>query len=143
MRSLAWLLAPVLLLSGCMEGSSSGSDGSVDAENEVAPAVATEPYVVFEQPFMDAYATGAATRDFTLEEPVSALQITVDFGTSAFVEFQFNSPEPCAELGSGAGVFPNSSQWTGECGALPAGDHQLGWTTRGTAQGIITVVAIP
>lgn len=103
----------------------------------------TSPYVVFEQPFMDAYATGTATREFTLEHPVSALEVTVDFGTSAFVEFQLTSPEPCAELGSGAGVFPNSSQWTGQCGGLPAGDHALGWTTRGTAQGTITVVAIP
>jgi hypothetical protein len=141
MRFALLLLTAVGLMAGCLDDSPA-AEASAD---DVDPASGSrgDPYVVFRQPFMDAYATGSVTRDFTLDESVSSLQITVEFGTSAFTNFQITSPDACAGLDSGAGVYPNSSQWMGSCDGLPAGTHTLAWTTQGTAQGTITVTAVP
>lgn len=78
-----------------------------------------------------------------MRHALSALAITIEFGSCAFANLEFTSPQACAGIATGAGVYPNSATWNGECGPLAAGSHMLAWSVDGTAQGTVTVMVIP
>jgi hypothetical protein len=129
----------IAFVPGCIDAQSNvPDDSSSPASND-----AVEPVVVT-QDFFAATSGGAGSVAVNLPFDASKVQVVVDFGTSAFTGFTFQGLPACGQgFGPGSGAYPQSSQWSGDCGSASAGHYDLAWAFSGEAQGKITVTALP
>jgi len=138
MRGLLVLASAVLLLSGCL-----GANGAAAPAGHGQPSAdPAGPEQVARSDFEATTSGGASSMGVLVPFDASRLEVTVDFGPSAFTDFTFHGIPGCG-IGPGSGVFATSSQWTGSCPSVHAGGYQLAWSFSGSAKGTVTVVAVP
>lgn len=124
-------LLSVVLLAGC--------SAPAALQTGTTTAAASGKHVLAQSSF-DSTSLAPSTLPVKVGHNVTSLDLSINFGRSAFTGFTFHGIPACEGLSPGNGVYPNSAEWSGSCGAVPAGSYTLSWDlTTGTAQGNLTV----